>query len=294
MLRDIDTERLLDALASGTMAPQLLAFALALSLPFWRGARLRRLVPRALAAPRGALTRIAAEVLLWSFVLPFKLGELSFPWLLNRRLGLPVGETVAIFLLIRFTDLAAMVGLTALALAATGWTPIAHLEWALVAGGLVLLASPYGVIALAARVRGRAKGTLGNLLAGAAHARSAGAMLWMLMTTLGLWFTHAAIVWLVLGAHDLDIGVAWSVVTSTASNLAFALPLPSVLGLGPQQVAFTSVAEIAQAPPAASVAAAFGTYVVLAAAAILCGLIARASSSASADTALQRRNRPSL
>ncbi len=274
LLRGIDRELLAAAIAGLAPLPLVLALALALTLPFWRGARLAQLIPATSEHPSGALTRIAAEVLFWSFLLPFKLGELSFLWFLHRRLGVPSGQALAAFVLVRFADLAAIVGLGAIALALVEPTLLAGARGVALAGGIAAILSPLALVIVAGGLQPRS-GLIGGLIDGAARAQSGPSRAAFIGTTLGIWATHATIVWLVLQASGLRADAPLALLASSAGNLGFALPVPNVLGLGPQQVAMATVLEHAGVLREAAVGAAIATYVLVVGAALLCGAVAR-------------------
>ncbi len=278
LLRAIDLAAVATTLSQAHGPTVMVAFALALLLPFWRGARLRHLLPPGCTVPAGALTRIAAEVLLWSFLLPFKLGELTFPWLIHRRLNVPLGEAAGLLLFVRLADLAVVAGLFTIGLGLVGFDRDLLWAAALLIGGGALLAAP-AVLALLgglayAWLPARPR-LLRQAAAGASHARTLRARLWLALTTLGLWGTHAVIAALALRACGVTPDAATALLASSAGNLAFALPVTGVLGLGPQQVAFaTAVSETGTAWEVA-VSAAITTYVVVVSAALAAGLAAR-------------------
>ncbi len=275
LVSELDRAALGAVLARVEPAPLVLAVVVALALPLWRGARLAALLPAARRPGGGVLTRVAAEVLLWSFVLPFKLGELSFPWLLHRRAGLPLQEAAALFVLVRLADLLTVAGLLVLGAGASAWPPLAERGLAGVAllVGAGLIAAPVAAIAVAGRWRDRRPaGRLARLVEGASHARSLAARLAVVGTTLGLWGSHVAIAGLALDAVGVSVGLGATAAASAAGNLAFALPVSGVLGLGPQQVAFAAALEIAGVAWTPAVATALGVHAVVAVTAVALGL----------------------
>jgi hypothetical protein len=287
---ELDRATLGAVLAAVEPAPAALAAVVALTLPWWRGARLAALLPAARRPGGGTLTRVAAEVLLWNFLLPFKLGELSFPWLLHRRAGLPLQEAAALFVLVRLADLLTVAGL--LVLGAGAWPALADRGLTAVAlvVGTASIAAPIGVIAAAGRWRDRRPaGRLARLVEGASHARSLAARLAVLGTTLGVWGSHVAIAALVLDAVGVPAGLAATAAASAAGNLAFALPVSGVLGLGPQQVAFAGALELAGVAWTPAVAAALGVHAVVAVTAVGLGLASWWTSPGRARPAHPRR-----
>jgi hypothetical protein len=274
LVRDLDRGALAAVLGAVDPLPLGLAVVVALALPFWRGARLAALLPRRRRPGSGLLTRLSAEVLLWNFLLPFKLGELSFPWLLHRRAGLPLQEAAALFVLVRLSDLFAVAGL--LALGASGLAPVAQRGLGAVAVvlGVALLAAPVALIAGAGRWHARRSdgARLARLLEGASHARTPRARLAVVVTTCGVWGSHVVIAALALHATATTADLGATAAASAAGNLAFALPVSGVLGLGPQQIAFAGTLEVAGVEWARAVAAALAVHAVVAVTAVVAGL----------------------
>jgi hypothetical protein len=275
LVTEIDFRRLGAVLAAVEPMPIAVAVVVALHLPFWRGARLAALLPSSRRPGGGVMTRLSAEVLLWNFLLPFKLGELSFPWLLHRRAGLPLHEAAALFVLVRLSDLFAVAGLLALGASRLPPVEVRGLTALAVVLGVALLAAPVVMIAVAGRWRDRlvdGGGRLARLVEGASHARTARARLAVFATTLGLWTSHVVIAALVLRATATAAGPGATAAASAAGNLAFALPVSGVLGLGPQQVAFAGALEFAGVDWTRAVAAALVVHAVVAATGVVAGL----------------------
>jgi uncharacterized membrane protein YbhN (UPF0104 family) len=252
------------------------AVALTFLFPFWRAARLRGLLPAGTDLPLGTCWRIAAETLLWSMLLPMKLGELSYPVLFVRRLNLGVAAATGLFVLIRLADFAALVGVFALGV---GLGTIVGAPWSVLAVAIAvpLLAAPYGLVALTGFASSRVlagRPTLAAAIAAAAHARTPGARLRFVVTSWGLWLTHAATVACAVAATGTWVGFGNTLLTSASGNLAFALPLTGVLGLGPQQVAVATTVEMAGIPWEIAVLGALTTYVSVLTGAVTTGAFA--------------------
>ncbi len=161
--------------------------------------------------------------------------------------------------------------------------------------GLSLLAAPVVMIAAAGRWRDRLGddgGRLARLVEGASHARTGRARILVVITTLGLWCSHVAIAALALAATATVAGPGATAAASAAGNLAFALPVSGVLGLGPQQVAFAGTLELAGVEAARAVAAALAVHAVVAVTAVTAGLASWLSSSWAAKPARPRARRP--
>ncbi|MFP4359298.1 MAG: lysylphosphatidylglycerol synthase domain-containing protein [Alphaproteobacteria bacterium] len=292
---ELDLEAFADVLAAVDPAPLGLAVGIGLGLPFWRGARLAALLPRPRRPGGGGLTRLSAEVLLWNFLLPFKLGELSFPWLLHRRVGLSLHEAAALFVLVRLSDLFAVAGLLALGASTLPPVVMRGLSAPALGLGLALLAAPVVMIAAAGRWRDRlgdGGGRLALLAEGASHARTGRARLLVVAATLGLWGSHVAIAALALVATATAASPGATVAASAAGNLAFALPVSGVLGLGPQQVAFAGALELTGVEWARAVAAAVAVHAVVAVTAVTAGLACWLKTSWPAKPSAKRVRRP--
>ncbi len=256
----------------------MVAFALAWLLPFWRAARLRWLLPAGTHLPTGTLWRIVAEALLWAFVLPLKLGELGLPLLLHRRLRLSLAAAAGLFLLVRLADLLVLAGVLALGLAATDLLasrPASRLLAAV--AGAVLLCGPLFLVLVARRVPASGlelRPRLRDLLAGARAARGWRGAVTLLLTSWGLWATHLALAAAAVAAAGAVAPAGDVVLAAAAGNLAFALPVSGVLGLGPQQVAFATALDLGGMAWERAVVAALTTYVVVLAGALGTGLAA--------------------
>lgn len=233
-------------------------------MPFWRAARLRRLL-KTEGAPRASCWRIVSEALFWSFLFPMKLGELSLPILLHRRLQVGLGRAAATLVFVRLSDLGTVVGLGALAaipllLAAGLEGPQTALLPLLAVLGLLALASPALLAALGVwAVRWPRLANL-PLPAGLGGTDT----FWLCAAGLGLWLTHGILAWLATQAVGLDVSLAAALVASSAAAIGFALPVSGFMGLGPQQVAFAAALNLsAMSWDKATLAAAAVYFVVL-------------------------------
>ncbi|MFP4127089.1 MAG: hypothetical protein ACLFU0_10640, partial [Alphaproteobacteria bacterium] len=83
-----------------------------------------------------------------------------------------------------------------------------------------------------------------------------------------------------------------TVAASAAGNLAFALPVSGVLGLGPQQVAFAGALELTGVEWARAVAAAVAVHAVVAVTAVTAGLACWLKTSWPAKPSAKRVRRP--
>jgi hypothetical protein len=95
-------------LAQASPLPLLAAFALVALVQWLRAWRFAVMMTGRLALPGAALTRIAFQLNFWNFLLPLRLGELSYPVLMNRHLGYGLLHATGVLLIARLFDLAAV------------------------------------------------------------------------------------------------------------------------------------------------------------------------------------------
>ncbi len=245
--------------------------------------------------PSTAMVWLAVRLVVYNFLLPFKLGELSFPLLMRRAFGVEYARSAGILVLVRCLDAGTAGAL--LCFAAGVLLPEGALGWSdrgLLAAGALLLAGPLALISAAVPLR-RAAGRAPRLeplavrlLWGATmlHAPLPRALAFGL--TLAIWLAHAALGWLAASALIGGISPVATTLATAASNRAFALPVPVIAGLGPPQAAWAAALRLAGLPWPATVATALVSQAV-----ILSGILALGLASALARPA-ELRSQPSL
>jgi hypothetical protein len=240
--------------------------------------------------PSAAMVWVAVRLVVYNFLLPFKLGELSFPLMMRRAFAVEYMRSAGILILVRCLDLSTLGAL--LCLAASALLPEGALGWsarALLAAGLLLLAAPLVLIsAVAPLVRAAARSprlepVALRLLWGATMLHAPAARALALILTLASWLAHAALGWLAASAVIGDISPVATTLATAASNLAFALPVPVIAGLGPPQAAWVAALALAGLPRPATVATALVTQAV-----ILFGILALGLASVLAGPAAPR------
>lgn len=272
----LSDEAVVAALGSALAAarPWHLGAALAL-VPVVQGLRAWRfalLLDGRLGPPGWPMYRIAARLTLFNFLLPLKLGELSFPLMMRRAFGTEIARSAGILILSRLLDvpvLAAILLLGAAALpdaaAALGWSRPALLA----AGAAALVAPALGLALLAPLRRGlpalppRLAGLLDRLLWGATMLRALPQRMLALALGLAIWGTHAVIAWLAASAVAEGLGFIRVMLAGAAANVAFALPVPVVAGLGPPQAAWAAALNLAGVAWDAAVVTALTCHAVL-------------------------------
>jgi uncharacterized membrane protein YbhN (UPF0104 family) len=195
---------------------------------------------------------IATKLVVFNFLLPFKLGELSFPLMMKRAYATPIGEGAGILILCRLLDLgvvAAIILLTAAWLLdplVHGWSPAAVSALGL-AGLITPLILPDHLPRLRHLTRRspRIHKIVGELGSGADRMRPIRQRLPVAALTISIWIAHAMVAWLVVTAIGAGFGIFATAMASASSNLAFALPITGIAGLGPPQAAWATMLHLA-------------------------------------------------
>lgn len=252
LLADGAGEALIDALGRASLWPLALGGMIAIVIQMIRAWRFAILATGSLAPPSWTMIGIATKLVLLNFLLPFKLGELGFLLMMKRAYGTPFSRGAGILVLCRLLDLgvvAAIILLTAAWLldpVIHGWSP------ALVSMvGLTALAAPLLIADLLPWLRRligrwpRIAHLAGQMSHGASMMHPPRRRLPIAALTLSIWIAHAVIAWLAAIAVAADVGFLSMAMASAASNLAFALPISGVAGLGPPQAAWATMLHLA-------------------------------------------------
>lgn len=252
LLADGIVTSMIEALRTAALLPLALGALLAIAIQGLRAWRFAILTAGSPALPAWTMIGIATKLVLFNFLLPFKLGELSFPLMMRRAYGTPFGEGAGILILCRLLDfgvVAAFILLTSAWLldpAIHGWNP--PLIGALGVITLVtppLLADRIPALRLLIKRWPSIDRLAGQLSLGASMMRAPGPKLLVLVLTLLIWIMHATIAWLVVLAIGAGFDFLSMIMASAASNLAFALPISGVAGLGPPQAAWATMLHLA-------------------------------------------------
>jgi len=249
--------------------PILVAFALVALVQWLRAWRFAVMTAGTATLPDMALVRIALQLNCLNFVLPFRLGELSYPVL----------HSAGVLLLARLFDLATVVSILLGAAAVLGLAGGAgNAVLALGAFGLGL--APFGLIALGralqpwiARLPG-VGGTAAKLTAGldAIGERRIGLVAVVLGFAIWLLLALAAI--MVAGAVTTTVPPAAAMLGASAGHVAFALPINGIAGIGPSQAAWVAATTRAGVPWDDAVISALALHAVVLTNAIVLGAVA--------------------
>jgi hypothetical protein len=258
--------------------PIVAAFLVCTLVQWLRAWRYSMMTSVHLNLPDAAMVRIACQANFLNLALPFRLGELGFPVLMQRRYGIGFLHATGVLLLARLFDLAA-VGCILLASAwSLGIIPGA-LELVATAGALVLAVAPFGVALAGQALRphlvrlpyvGNIAGPLSAALDALGDART---RLAVVAVGFAIWLALAWMAILVAQAVVDTVPAMAAVLGGAASSVAFALPINGIAGIGPTQAAWVAATVQAGVPWDDAVISALALHaVVLVNAAVLGGL----------------------
>jgi uncharacterized membrane protein YbhN (UPF0104 family) len=194
---------------------------------------------------------ITARLLMFNYLLPFKLGELGFPVMMKRAFGTDYLRSAGVLILARLMDLCVVAAAFALGAAllidpqARPWS----LPVLLLALGAALAVPVVGVELLApvARLGARLlrltpwfdRVLWQEILV---HRRAQRAQ--ALGLTLVIWLTHATLAYLAATAVADGLDFFAVMLANAAASLAFAIPVNGLAGLGPPQAAWATVLHL--------------------------------------------------
>jgi uncharacterized membrane protein YbhN (UPF0104 family) len=222
---------------------------------------------------------ITARLLLFNYLLPFKLGELSFLLMMKRAFGSHYLSSAGVLILARLMDLCVVCAIFALG-AALLIDPVAR-PWnlgLLLAMGAAAVALPIIGVELLGPLRRLGARLLwlpprfdrllrDELLT---HRRTERAQ--ALLLTLAIWTTHAILAYVAATAVADGFDFFQIVLADLAANLAFAVPVSGLAGLGPPQAAWATVLHLSGVAWEPAIVTALVCHGVLLSGALLVGM----------------------
>jgi len=112
------------------------------------------------------------------------------------------------------------------------------------------------------------------LMSGSGQLQRGGPHAMVVLQTAAIWLAQAAMAYLAMIAVEPAIGLAPAVTAGAAANLAFALPITGIAGLGPSQAAWATALTLTGFSWNTAIASALAGYAVAFGGALLLGLIA--------------------
>ena len=258
-------------------APLAAAFAAAAAVQWLRAWRFQVMTTGTLAPPAPAMVLIALKLNFLNFVLPFRLGELSYPALMRRQYGHGVLRSAGVLVLARLFDLAIVAAILLATAGLYAETSAARLGCSL--GAAVAALAPLGLLRLGQSLSERlfARSRWAKLAPGAAVAAARQAPV-LLALGFSIWLTFALVAVLVARAVAASVAPSAAILGAAAGNLAFALPVNGLAGIGPAQAAFVLAASWAGVPQNDAVVSALALHAVVLSNAVILGGLAFASS----------------
>jgi glycosyltransferase 2 family protein len=276
-----DVINALGSIAGGArLLPILAAFGVAALVQWVRAWRFAVMTTGTPALPDFDLVRIALQLNFWNFVLPFRLGEISYPVLMRQRYGHGLLHSAGVLLLARLFDLATVASMLLGAAAALHIAGGSAGSMVLAAGAVGLGLAPFALTLLGRGLRRwisqlpRIGNSAAKLAAGldAVADRHAGLMAVGLGFAIWLLFGLAAI--LVAGAVVATVPAAAAMLGAAAGSIAFALPVNGVAGIGPAQAAWVAATTRVGVPWDDAVISALALHAVVLTNAIVLGMVA--------------------
>lgn len=248
----------------------LLALALALSalMQWLRAWRFAIMTNGVLAFPRPRLVQIAFQLNFFNYLLPFRLGEVSYPVLMRRSFGQPLMQAAGVLLLARLFDLLVVAAILVGAAAALGLAAHSAQTWLLwaVAGALVcgvfVLALSAGNVARALAHLPLIGGIATPVASGLSALVTPSARFAAIAVSFAIWLLSGILAAVTALAVTTAVTPGVALLGASAGNLAFALPINGIGGLGPSQAAWVYAVTQAGVAWDAAVITALALYAV--------------------------------
>jgi hypothetical protein len=258
--------------------PELILATVLTGIVQWlRAWRFAIMTNNSLALPELPLVRIAFQLNFLNFTLPFRLGELGYPLMMKRTYGQAIASALGVLLLARLFDLFTV---TAIFLFLAGLLGLSGMPPLLLVAGVLFALAPLmmGYAARGLRQLLPRKGGFGAALERALAALGARrTQLGAILVSYAIWLLFGGLAAIAAHAVTENIPPAVAMLGAAAGNIAFALPVNGIGGLGASQAAWAFAVNWAGVPWEDAVISAFALYAVTLAGALLFGGVAIAS-----------------
>lgn len=224
-----------------------LALMLGPFVQYLRAWRFQRFFYGKVAKPDFKMVQIATYLNFFNFLIPFRLGELSFPLMMKRKRDIEYTRSTAVLVLVRLTDLAIVIGIAGLALVTVQSIDFRIFGAALVLGFAFFLVF---ILALPADMGRRTINLFGitnkkfhywidAFSSGLTSVSRTGDRCGFLGISVAIWLIQFSICYCTLRAVTADSSFVNAVVAGAAAIFSFTLPINGIAGLGPVQLAWT-------------------------------------------------------
>ena len=262
------------------LLPLLLAFMLVALVQWVRAWRFSIMTTGVLALPSWPFLRIALQLNFMNFVLPFRLGELSYPVLMKHHFGHGLLHSAGVLMLARLFDLAAVLAILLGAAAVLGMGGGSVRNTALVLGATACWLAPFALLLGGQVLRPRIMqlphlgSAAAKLTAGLDALRGRGAAVAAIALGWAIWLLLGGAAILVAGAVVASISPAAALLGSAAGSIAFALPVNGIAGIGPAQAGWVAATTQVGAPWNDAVVSALALHAVVLVNALVLGALA--------------------
>ena len=273
-----------DVAAAARWTALALAMALTAIVQWLRAWRFAIMTNRTFSLPGWPLIRIAFQLNLLNYALPFRLGELGYPVMMRRAYGHPVARSLGVLLLARLFDLFTVSAIFLVLAAGLGMGVTTLGSFVLFAGAVALALIPVAMVFGAQTVRPLfSRMAAGGQVAAAIEPSLAAlgahrAQLAAIGVSFAIWLVFGGLAALAASAVAGNVPPAVAMLGAAAGNIAFALPVNGIGGLGASQAAWVFAVSRAGVPWTDAVISAFALYAVTLVGALVSGGLATISS----------------
>jgi uncharacterized membrane protein YbhN (UPF0104 family) len=261
-------------------APLLAAFALTGLVQWLRAWRFAVLSSGRLTLPDVPMFAITLKLSFLNFILPFRLGELGYPALMRQQYGHGLLRSAGVLVIARLFDLATVLAILCGAAAIFYPTPVGRLG--LMLGALICATAPVALALLGQtlaplllRLVRRASDEVDRTAGSAVWpARGQAAAVVAVLLGFALWLLFGLAAVLVAQAVVDSVSPAAAMLGAAAGNLAFALPVNGIAGLGPAQAAWVLATTWTGVPRQDAVVSALALHAMVLSNALLLGGLA--------------------
>ena len=224
---------------------------------------------------------ITSRLLLFNYLLPFKLGEVSFPLMVQRTFGIDFLRATGVLIVVRVMDLCVVSTVMALGVMlladgeAHSWWQSPLLTGTGVIVSILMVVGPE-LLGLALRTSRRLRRKIpwvDGLLWLAASSHTISQRLLALGLTLAIWLGQWSLAYFAARAITTEFGFFQIMFASGAATLAFALPVSGLAGLGPPQAAWATALHLTGSAWAPAIATALMCHGVVLTGALAIGFI---------------------
>ena len=257
------------------------AWALFPIIQWLRAWRFSLLITGRVEASSWRMFAITSRLLLFNYLLPFKLGEISFPLMAQRTFGIDFLRATGVLIVVRVMDLCVVSTLLAFGVVlladgeAHSWWQSPLLTGTGVVVSVLMVVGPE-LLAPTRRSSRRLRRKMpwvDRLVWLAASSHPISQRLLALALTLAIWFGQWSLAYFAARAITTEFGFFQIMFASGAATLAFALPVSGIAGLGPPQAAWAAALHLTGSAWAPAIATALTCHGVVLIGALALGIM---------------------